>query len=79
MRNQEGHKMTRVEDLRNITPRDLAALGLNDVAYVKAIKGEQGRMYSIHAADGTQMAVTEDRDVALAAIRQHDLEPMSAH
>jgi len=65
-------------------PKDLpaeamATLGLPHLAYVKAIEidGETG--YAIHAADGNQMAVLSDRDMAFEAIRQHDMEPMSVH
>lgn len=67
------------ETIRQISPRDLAALGLSHVAYVKAVTVEGRVAYSIHAADGTEMAVMADRDVAMSAIRVHNLEPMSVH
>ena len=35
--------------------------------------------YAVHAADGTQIAVLPDRNVAFATVRQHDLEPLSVH
>jgi hypothetical protein len=58
---------------------DLVALGLNDVAYVKAvlINGMPG--FTIHAADGTPMAMTNDRKMAFAAVIQNDLDPVSVH
>lgn len=62
-----------------MSQQDLAAWGVNDVAYIKAIDYEGKTAYSIHAADGTQMAVVGNRDVAQAAVRQHDLEPVSVH
>lgn len=67
------------ETIRQITPRDLAALGLSHVAYVKPVTVEGRIAYSIHAADGTEMAVMADRDVAMSAIRVHNLEPLSVH
>jgi hypothetical protein len=67
------------ETIRQITPRDLAALGLSHVAYVKPVMVEGRTAYSIHAADGTEMAVMADRDVAMSAIRVHNLEPLSVH
>lgn len=67
------------ETIRQITPRDLAALGLSHVAYVKPVTVEGRTAYSIHAADGTEMAVMSDRDVAMSAIRVHNLEPLSVH
>jgi hypothetical protein len=64
---------------RQITSRDLAMLGMQDLAFVKSVPGEDGIAYAIHAADGTQMALMTDRDVAFAAVRQHGLEPVSVH
>ena len=31
--------------------------------------------FAIHAADGTPMAMADDRDLAVAAIRQHEMLP----
>jgi hypothetical protein len=67
------------ETIRQMTPRDLAALGLSHVAYVKPVTVEGRIAYSIHAADGTEMAVMADRDIAMSAIRVHNLEPLSVH
>lgn len=72
-----NHETARV---RAMSRRDLVMLGLNDMAYVKAARDQDGgTAYEIHAADGTLMAVVEDRDVAFATIRQNDLEPVSTH
>lgn len=62
-----------------LTSRDLAMLGMQDLAFIKMIANEEGISYAIHAADGTQMALMTDRDVAFAAVRQHGLEPVSVH
>ncbi len=71
---------TDINALRNMTPQDLLNLGIEDTAYVKPIVTEEGKdAYAIHAADGSLMAVVEDRDLAFAAVRQNDLEPVSAH
>ena len=67
------------ETIRQISPRDLAALGLSHVAYVKPVTVEGRTAYSIHAAEGTEMAVMADRDVAMSANRVHNLEPMIVH
>jgi hypothetical protein len=71
--------MTVVEKLRSLSPTDFASLGMNGIAYVKPtmVDGQPG--YAIHAADGTPMAVVADREIAFAAIRQHDLEPADVH
>jgi len=69
---------------RAIPPADFAALGIQHIAYIKpaltaAEEGGVAYGYAIHAADGTQMAVLPSRDVAMAAVLQHDLEPVSVH
>ncbi|WP_428485265.1 DUF1150 family protein [Rhodopila sp.] len=66
-------------DIRHLSAEQLGALGVSQIAYVKrvVVNGEQG--FAIHAADGTPMAIAGDRDVALAAIVQHEMQPLSVH
>jgi len=71
--------MNETEKLRSISPRDFAQLGMQDMAYVKRVTVNDGVGYAIHAADGSAVAVLEDREVAFATVRQHDLEPVSVH
>lgn len=72
--------MQNLHTQERFTAQDLAAWGVNDVAYIKTVFQDDGtRAYSIHAADGTQMASMSDRDTAFAAVRQNDLEPVSVH
>lgn len=62
-----------VIDIRHLTEAQLMQLGVSQLAYVKPVVVEGGRAYAIHAADGSPMAVTDDEDVAIAAIRQHEM------
>ncbi len=72
--------MMDMEKLRAITPWDLATLGLERVAYVKPVTTDDGvTVYTIHAADGSEMGVIDDFDTAFAAVRQHDMEPARVH
>jgi hypothetical protein len=68
-----------IMDIRHISEAQLAQLGMQQVAYVKpvVVNGEQG--FAIHAADGTPMAVAGDRDVAIAAIVEHEMVPAQVH
>lgn len=66
-------------EIRQITEQDLAALGVQDVAYVKAAEIDGQQVFAVHAADGTQLAVMPSRETAFAAIKQNDLEPVSVH
>jgi len=64
-------------DAVSLSPRAFKALGIEEIAYVKPVIESTGSTYEIHAADGTRLAVVEDRLVAFAMIRRHDLEPAS--
>jgi len=66
-------------NLRRLSSKDLAGLGVKDLAFVKTVAVNDETAYSVHAADGTQVALMADREVAFAAIRQHGLEPVSVH
>jgi hypothetical protein len=66
-------------DIRDLTMRELEALGISQVAYVKSVVIDGEPVFAIHAADGTPMALTEDRDVAVAAILQHEMVPALVH
>ena len=71
--------MQTIEQLRQMTANDLAMLGMQDIAYVKPVVVEGKHGYAIHAADGTQMALVGDRDLAFAVVRQNELDPVSVH
>ncbi len=71
--------MKEFESVRHMSLHELALLGMQDLAYVKAVVVNGVTAFAVHAADGTQVAVLPDRDVALATVRQHDLEPLSVH
>jgi hypothetical protein len=66
-------------DVRHLSEQQLAALGVSHIAYVKPVmvNGVQG--FAIHAADGTPMAVAGNREVAVAAVMQHEMLPLSVH
>lgn len=66
-------------DIHHITEQQLAALGVSQIAYVKPVMMNGVAGFAIHAADGTPMALAEDRDVAVAAIRQHEMLAASVH
>ena len=80
-------------DLRHLTPEVFANIGMPNIVYVREVlAGEVAedlgseidvpadtRLYAVHAANGTRMAVVDDRDTAFAGARQYDLEPLSVH
>jgi len=63
-----------------MSPGDFAALGLHGLAYVRPFRTREGvDVYAIYAADGTQLALAATQELAIATIRQNDLEPASVH
>jgi len=67
------------EEMKSMTQEGLALMGVPGIAYVKRVEVDGTVGYSIHAADGNQLAWSDDRDTAFAAIRQYDMTPVSVH
>lgn len=71
--------MNATQKLKQLSVQDFAQLGLPHLAYVRRIVVNDEVRFAIHAADGSTMGVAADLDVAFAAVRQHDMEPLSVH
>jgi hypothetical protein len=63
----------------NLSPAQFAELGVDRVAYVRPAVIDGRTVYAIHNADGNEMGTMAGRDVAFAAVKQHDMEPVSVH
>ncbi len=66
-------------DIRQLSAVQLAQLGISQIAYVRPLVMDGTAAFAICAADGTQMAIATDRDVAEAAIREHEMVPLALH
>jgi hypothetical protein len=66
-------------DIRRLTVDQLAQLGMAQIAYVKPVVVNGTVGYAIHAANGVPMGLAEDRDVAIAAVLQHEMVPVPVH
>ena len=66
-------------EYKPLTPAEWQASMLNQVAYIKPVLENGQPAFSVHAADGTPLAIIGDRDTAFAAVRSHDLEPVNVH
>ena len=62
-----------------MTSRAFLALGSMNVAYIKPVTVDGLPAYAVHAADGQELAVFGDREIAFVVARQNDLEPVSVH
>lgn len=66
--------------LNPLSVTDFEMLGVDHVAYVKKVSDGTSPKFAIYAANGAEIALMEtDREVAFAAIRQNDMEPVSVH
>jgi hypothetical protein len=65
--------------LRNLSVRDFAQLGADEVAYLRPVILNGAAAFSIHAADGTPIGAAPSAQLAAAAIRQHEMEPLLVH
>ena len=57
--------------------REIAVADLPDD--IRAEIGEAEMVYSVHGADGRQLALVADRKLAFHLAREHDFAPMSVH
>ena len=62
-----------------LTPEALAAWSAPYLAYVRPLSVDGEQVFAICAADGTQLGICPNREVAFVAARQHDLDPLSLH
>jgi hypothetical protein len=76
-----------------LSPEAFAVLGGGHIAYVRPIRSEDVsmlfpqapalapglRLFSLHAADGTPILITDSREAALANAREHELDTVSVH
>jgi hypothetical protein len=76
-----------------ITPDALAHLGDGQIAYVKTVLSEDVRklfpqapqiapgvkLFSLHAADGTPIMLTDSREAAIANAWSQELQAVSVH
>ena len=66
-------------DIRHLSDKQLAALGMAHVAYIRAITVNGDSVFAIHAADGTPMALAPDLGLAVAAVQSHEMVPALVH
>ncbi len=65
--------------VKTMSRTDLAALGMDQVAYVRRIQIQGEEMFAIMAADGRQLGLAPDYDSAASAVDQHELGLVSVH
>jgi hypothetical protein len=63
--------------LRNISAQEFLSFGLHEVAYIRPVRQEGVIMWSLHAADGTALAVQPHPHHAAVLARQNGMEPIT--
>ncbi len=64
---------------KGLSTHELGRVGLEDIAYIKTVMLNGQKFHAIHAADGTPLTVVNERDLAFATVRQHNMMPASVH
>ncbi len=62
-----------------ISPEVLAAIGTDQLVYVRPVLVNGQSLFGIYSASGEQVAVAPSRDVAFALAVQNGVEPLSVH
>jgi len=65
--------------IRSVIARDVIEDITDEHGVVEFDVEEDATLYSVHAASGERIALVEDRDLAFAAARQHEMNPVSVH
>ena len=72
---------------KSLSRREFAELGGRKLVYIRAVIArdvmedlrEEDVLYSVHSAEGERIALVGDRDLAFAAARQYEMNPVSVH
>lgn len=76
---ENTQKICAMIDLDEMTKGDFAVFGNGIFAYIRQVSVNGEDAFAVHSADGLTLAVITDRDVAVAVVRQNELEPLSLH
>ncbi len=68
-----------MRQVKDITAEDLAKIGVNSVAYIRQKVVDDKDMWFVYAAEGTELAYTDDKNKAISLILDNELIPVSVH
>jgi len=66
-------------EFRYMTDEDFAALGADEVAYIKPVTLPSGIRFGIFAGDGREIGLADDFEAAAFAAANHDFLTVSLH
>ncbi|MBT8471429.1 MAG: DUF1150 family protein [Marinicaulis sp.] len=65
--------------IRAVTADDVIDDLVNEDGELEVDIEENAVLYSVHSGDGERIALVGDRELAFAAARQHEMNPVSVH
>ena len=65
--------------IRAVTADDVIDDLVNDDGELEVDIESDAILYSVHSGDGERIALVGDRELAFAAARQHEMNPVSVH
>ena len=68
-----------MEDSKLITHSDLMFMGLQKIAYVKAVKSDGKDIFAIYAADGTELTTAQNELEAKALVLKNEMRLATLH
>ncbi|MDA1090915.1 MAG: DUF1150 family protein [Proteobacteria bacterium] len=77
--NKQSSKSVGPGTSAQMSVRDFTEWGVPNVAYIKPVMINNITAYAIFAANGQQIGMSANREVARAAVIQNDLEPVNVH
>lgn len=73
---EKGFKFVQI---KKMTADDLAKLGVNSIAYIKKRLVADKSLWYIYAAEGTELAYTDNENAAISLVVDNELIPVSVH
>ena len=65
--------------IRNVIARDVMGDMIDENGEIEFDVEDDATLYSVHSANGERIALVGDRELAFAAARQHEMNPVSVH
>lgn len=64
---------------KDFTAEDLEKMGVNSVAYIRRKIVDNRPFWFVYAAEGTELAYTNDENKAISLVLDNELIPVSVH
>ena len=66
-------------NFKNLSKNEFQLLGEYEFAYIKPINKSKNIGFVIHGADGAPMGFSDSKDLAILAVKENNMVPVSVH